>query len=142
MESILSRVINVPQTSRHKRIQHSDLTGTTTTFDIPLPKDAIVDQVVCLVKTVFNSNGAARVNVGDLVTGTAYMSAQDIKSAVGRFVSPVAKQMVAVQPYTATDDGEAEYAMRVTVIYASTAPTTGDMYVWCNYRFEPNEIYS
>ena len=142
MESILSRVINVPQTSRHKRITFSDTPVGNTTFDIPLPKDAIVDQVVVLVKTIFGEAGTKTVNVGDLVTGTAYMSAQDVKSAVGRFVSPVAKQMVAVQPYTSTDDGEAEYAMRITVAVAGTAPTTGDMYVWCNYRFAPNEIYS
>ncbi|MBU97615.1 MAG: hypothetical protein CL429_00840 [Acidimicrobiaceae bacterium] len=138
MESILIKHINMPQTSRHIRVQHTDAATTGTyTFDIPMPKGAIVDQAIAVVKTAF-TNGS--IQVGDLNTANSIMASVSMTSAA-RLASAPAKSMTPVTAFTGTDDGEAEYTVRVTVT-TTGANSAGDMYVWVNFRYDPNEVYS
>ena len=141
MESILIKHINMPQTSRHIRVQHTDTPSTGSyTFDIPMPKGAIVDQAVAVVKTAFSTASSASLDIGDLNTNNSFVAAGTLTTAA-RIVSPVAKSMTPVTAFTGTDDGEPEYTVRATVT-TSAAPSAGDMYIWVNFRYDPNEVYS
>lgn len=142
MESILVKHINMPQTSKHVRVQAADVAAAGTyTFDIVVPEGAIVEKANVVVKTAFNNGTSAAVQVGDINTVNSFLASTDIKSAA-RTESPAAKQMTAVTAYTATDDGEDNYVVRATVTTVGAAATAGDMYFWVDFRFAPNVAYS
>ena len=142
MESILVKHINMPQTSKHVRVQAADVAAAGTyTFDIVVPEGAIVEKANVVVKTAFDNGTSAAVQVGDINTVNSFLASTDIKSAA-RTESPAAKQMTAVTAYTATDDGEDNYVVRATVTTVGTAATAGDMYFWVDFRFAPNVAYS
>jgi len=142
MESILVKHINMPQTSKHVRVQAADVAAAGTyTFDIVVPEGAMVEKANVVVKTAFNNGTSAAVQVGDINTVNSFLASTDIKSAA-RTESPAAKQMTAVTAYTATDDGEDNYVVRATVTTVGTAATAGDMYFWVDFRFAPNVAYS
>lgn len=142
MESILVKHINMPQTSKHVRIQGgTDVTAAGTyTFDIAVPQGAIVEKANMVVKTAFDSATSAGVTIGDINTADAFLASTSAKAAA-RTESAAAKQMTAVTAYTATDDGESNYVVRTTVTTVG-ATTAGDMYVWVDFRFDPNVAYS
>ena len=142
MESILVKHINMPQTSKHVRVQAADVAAAGTyTFDIVVPEGAIVEKANVVVKTAFDNGTSAAVQVGDINTVNSFLASTDIKSAA-RTESPAAKQMTAVTAYTATDDGEDNYVVRATVTTVGAAATAGDMYFWVDFRFAPNVAYS
>jgi len=142
MESILVKHINMPQTSKHVRVQAADVAAAGTyTFDIVVPEGAIVEKANVVVKTAFDNGTSAAVQVGDINTVDSFLASTSIKSAA-RTESPAAKQMTAVTAYTATDDGEDNYVVRATVTTVGTAATAGDMYFWVDFRFAPNVAYS
>lgn len=142
MESILVKHINMPQTSKHVRVQAADVAAAGTyTFDIVVPEGAIVEKANVVVKTVFDNGTSAAVQIGDINTVDSFLASTSIKAAA-RTESPAAKQMTAVTAYTATDDGEDNYVVRATVTTVGTAATAGDMYFWVDFRFAPNVAYS
>ena len=142
MESILVKHINMPQTSKHVRVQSADVSAAGTyTFDIVVPEGAIVEKANVVVKTAFDNGTSAAVQVGDINTVDSFLVSTSIKSAA-RTESPAAKQMTAVTAYTATDDGEDNYVVRATVTTVGTAATAGDMYFWVDFRFDANVAYS
>jgi len=142
MESILVKHINMPQTSKHVRVQAADVAAAGTyTFDIVVPEGAIVEKANVVVKTAFDNGTSAAVQVGDINTVDSFLASTSIKSAA-RTESPAAKQMTAVTAYTATDDGEDNYVVRATVTTVGAAATAGDMYFWVDFRFAPNVAYS
>ena len=142
MESILVKHINMPQTSKHVRVQAADVAAAGTyTFDIVVPEGAIVEKANVVVKTAFDNGTSAAVQIGDINTVDSFLASTSIKSAA-RTESPAAKQMTAVTAYTATDDGEDNYVVRATVTTVGTAATAGDMYFWVDFRFAPNVAYS
>ena len=145
MESILVKHINMPQTSKHVRVQSADVSAAGTyTFDIVVPEGAMVEKANVVVKTAFNHGGNATVEVGTPHSGATvdtFLASTSIKSAA-RTESPAAKQMTAVTAYTATDDGEDNYVVRATVTTVGAAATAGDMYFWVDFRFAPNVAYS
>ena len=142
MESILVKHINMPQTSKHVRVQAADVAAAGTyTFDIVVPEGAMVEKANVVVKTAFDNGTSAAVQVGDINTVDSFLASTSIKSAA-RTESPAAKQMTAVTAYTATDDGEDNYVVRATVTTVGTAATAGDMYFWVDFRFAPNVAYS
>ena len=142
MESILVKHINMPQTSKHVRVQSADVSAAGTyTFDIVVPEGAMVEKANVVVKTAFNHGGNATVQIGDINTVDSFLASTSIKTAA-RTESAAAKQMTAVTAYTATDDGESNYVVRATVTTVGTAATAGDMYFWVDFRFDPNVAYS
>lgn len=142
MESILVKHINMPQTSKHVRVQAADVAAAGTyTFDIVVPEGAIVEKANVVVKTAFDNGTSAAVQVGDINTVDSFLASTSIKSAA-RTESAAAKQMTAVTAYTATDDGEDNYVVRATVTTVGTAATAGDMYFWVDFRFDANVAYS
>lgn len=142
MESILVKHINMPQTSKHVRVQAADVAAAGTyTFDIVVPEGAIVEKANVVVKTAFDNGTSAAVQVGDINTVDSFLASTSIKSAA-RTESPAAKQMTAVTAYTATDDGEDNYVVRATVTTVGAAATAGEMYFWVDFRFDANVAYS
>ena len=142
MESILVKHINMPQTSKHVRVQAADVAAAGTyTFDIVVPEGAIVEKANVVVKTAFDNGTSAAVQVGDINTVDSFLGSTTMKAAA-RTESPAAKQMTAVTAYTATDDGEDNYVVRATVTTVGAAATAGDMYFWVDFRFDANVAYS
>ena len=143
MESILVKHINMPQTSKHVRIQGgTDVTAAGTyTFDIAVPEGAIIEKVTAVTKTQFDSATSAAMTVGDSAAADTFLASVNLKTVTTRSESAVGKQMTAVTPYTNTDDGESNYLVRVTVTTVG-ATTAGDVYVWADFRFDPNVAYS
>lgn len=141
MDSIKSQAINMSQTSKHIRVAGTDVaTAGTYTYDIRVPKGAIVDKVNAIVKTAFDSATSASLTAGDIATADKFLAATNVKSAAA-VESAIAKRMGTVTAYTGGDAGENEYIVRFTLTTAG-ATSAGEMWVWVDYRFDPNVAYS
>lgn len=141
MESNLVRAINMPQTSKHVRIQGTDVAAAGTyTFDIPVPEGAIVEKVNCVTKVAMDSVTSAALTAGDSSGAAVFLASTNLKT-VARAESAAALQISPVVPFTNTDDGEPSYVVRLTVTTVG-ATTVGDVYVWVDFRFAPSEPYA
>ena len=90
-----------------------------------------------------NHGTSADVKVGDIDNDDRYMTAAvgDITSAAS-LESGAATRMEGVTAYTGGDAGENEYIVRATITTVGTDATTGDLWMWLDYRFDPNVAYS
>ena len=158
MDSIEVQAIHMPQTSAHKKIEFGDVNAAGTYyFDWKVSSGTIVDSVTVLVQTVFNTGGAATIVVGDGTTANLHLASVDIKTSAAASTTAIANRMKPVAKYekqktyfdtlaTAAnaeeEHSDAKYRVRATVAVAGTVATTGSMWVWFDYRFDPNVKYS
>ena len=142
MDSFKVQAVNMPQTSGHKQIAFGDVASAGTyTFDWRVPRGAIVDKVVVVRPTAFNSSGACGLTVGDVNTANKFLASLDLKGSAARSETLIGKQMQPVSAYTGGSTGDNEYIVRATVTVASGTNSAGTMYIWFDYRFDPNSAY-
>lgn len=142
MDSFKVQAVNMPQTTSHKKYVFGDVsTAGTYTFDWKLPVGAIVEKVNVLNKVVFNQGTSAAIKVGDMADDDKFLVSTNIKTPAARTESAVAQQMQAITAYTGGASSESEYIVRSTITTVGTAATTGELYIWIDYRFDPSSAY-
>lgn len=148
MDSIQVRASNMPQTSAHTVINFSDtISGgsliASKTYDFVVPRGTIVDKAVVLFKTQFNTGTSASLTIGDVTTGDAILAATNLKTQTANSLveSPVAKRFHTVQASTDGDTNESVYVVRYTIASAGSVPSTGQMIIWFDFRFDPDTAY-
>ena len=141
MDSFKVQAVNMPQTSSHKKYVFGDISAAGTyTYDWKVPVGTIVEKVNLVIGTAFDNGGTSTIKVGDMGDDDKFLAATSIKSAA-RTESAVALQMKPVDVYTGGASGDSEYIVRATIVTAGSAATAGSMYVWFDYRFDPNSAY-
>ena len=141
MDSFKVQAVNMPQTSSHKKYVFGDISAAGTyTFDWKVPVGTIVEKVNLVIGTAFDNGGTSTCKVGDMGDDDKFLAATNIKAAA-RTESAVAKQMQPVSVYTGGASGDNEYIVRATIVTAGSAATAGSMYIFFDYRFDPNSAY-
>jgi hypothetical protein len=109
----------------YKRITFTDVN---TTFLIGiLPERATVIDAGVAKTTVFNSGGAATLDLGTEADDDHFLDGLDVKTAAGRVFDATTMNAL-TDLYSAS-----ERKIYAKVTTASTAPTTGDLVVWLMY---------
>ena len=142
MDSYKVQAVNMTQSTGHKKYVFGDVaTAGDYTYDWKLPVGAIIEKVNVINKVVFNSGTSAVIVVGDMVTADKYLASTNIKASTGRTETAVAKQMQGVDAYEGGASGDKEYIVRSKITVAGSAATTGELYIWLDYRFDPSSAY-
>ena len=142
MDSFKVQAVNMTQSTGHKKYVIGDVsTAGTYTYDWKLPAGAIVEKINVLNKVVFNQGTSAAIKVGDMADDDKFLVSTNIKGSAARTESAVAQQMQSITPYTGGASAENEYIVRATITTAGSAGSTGELYMWVDYRFDPSSAY-
>lgn len=139
MESIKNRVDWTPQSTKHQLVTFSDLASVAThAFYVTIPENAFVSNVVVGTETAFAGNSATvNVKAGDSGDDDKFMTATTA-TTVGLYDFSTGNAIPMKQAITT---GTYKNQVKLSVVIGTGAPTSGQLYWWAEFRFDPNIVW-
>ena len=148
MESIKVRASSVAQMTKHYSIGINGTTGNDLALDangdgsvnIPIPEGAIVT-AIHVGGSLTNGSGTSQLQAGKTSDTDSFFVAAATTDLEGTADAGGATPTGKCYHCWGTVDAADNY-LRIEVVSATAAPSAGTVYIWADYRFEPNIVWA